>query len=71
MTAMLDRIVIHTFPCFQHPDPCVGIVIRFNIQRWRWRFGSHFTIVLVSLISSIKPIQHIESRNTDIHHSLN
>lgn len=55
MTVMLGRIMIHAFPCFQHPDPCVGIVIRLNIQRWRWRFGLHFAIVLVPWILSITP----------------
>lgn len=45
ITVMRDRITIHAFPCFQHLDPCVGIEIRFNIQRWC--FGLPFGIVYV------------------------
>lgn len=57
MTVMRDGLMIDAFPCFQHLDPCVGIEIRFNIQRRR--FGLPFAFVEVPFILSINPIQQL------------
>lgn len=57
MTVMRDGLMIDAFPCFQHLDPCVGIEIRFNIQRRR--FGLPFAFVQLPFILSINPIQQL------------